>query len=431
MGEPLIERTVARRVWDSRGRPTIEVEVALSDGSVGLGIAPAGASRGTREALDRRDGGDRLGGLDVRDAVDAVRRVVAPALRGVSLASPLAADAALLSLDGTPAKTVLGGNVTVAASIACARAHAASVRQPLWAALAAGNPVSIPLPEIQVFGGGAHAGRRIDVQDLMVIARGAASVEEALEITAEVYLAAARLMAERGAIRGVADEGGLWPMFDTNEQAIETLLRSIEAAGYAPGDEVAISLDIAASEFGSGGVYRLGLEQRTVDRDGMAELLGRWLERYPICSIEDPLAEDDEQGMRAFTKAWGSRVQIIGDDFVVTNAALIEAAAAQGACNAALIKPNQAGTLSESLAALEAARRRGWSAVVSARSGETEDTTICDLAIGWNARQIKVGSITRGERTAKWNALIRAEQAIGASAFASGGWLRVSNAGAG
>ncbi len=427
MSHPRIEQAVSRRVWDSRGRPTIEVEVRLSDGATGRGIAPAGASRGAREAIDRRDGGKRLGGLDVREALAAFERQVAPALVGAVLSAPLGADSILLGLDDSPTKQTLGGNVTVAASIACAQAFAASARQPLWRVLAGEAPVSIPLPEIQIFGGGAHAGRRIDIQDLMVIARGAASVEQALEMTAEVYIAAAALMAARGPANGVADEGGLWPAFDSNEQAIETLLRAIESAGFTPGDEVAISLDIAASEFGAKGQYRLGLDRRTIDSDTMIELLGRWLERFPICSIEDPLAEDDAAGMRAFTGAWGRRVQIIGDDFVVTNAALIEAAASEGACNAALIKPNQAGTLSEARDALAAARRMRWTTVVSARSGETEDTTICDLAIGWDARQLKVGSITRGERTAKWNALIRAEQSLGAAAFAGGGWLPVSN----
>lgn len=422
-----IAALTARRVWDSRGRPTVEAEVTLADGSVGRGIAPAGASRGSREALDARDGGPRLAGLDVQRALATVRETIAPRLIGAELSGPLAGDRMLLELDDSPTKSRLGGNATVAVSIACAQAVAAATREPLYRLLAGDAPVSVPLPEIQVFGGGAHAGRRIDIQDLMVIARSATSVEQALEITAEVYLAAGRLMAERGALAGVADEGGFWPAFATNEEAIETLLRAIEAAGYQPGDEVGISLDIAASELRADGGYRLGLEGRTIDGDAMIALLGGWLERYPIVSIEDPLAEDDIEGMRRFTRAWGERVQVVGDDFLVTNAAFVEAAAMQGACNAVLVKPNQAGTLSEALDALEAARRMKWGAIVSARSGETEDTTICDLAIGWNARQIKVGSIARGERTVKWNALIRAEHALGSAAFARGDWLPVSS----
>jgi enolase len=417
----------ARRVWDSRGRPTVEVEVRLADGSTGLGIAPAGASRGSREASDARDGGARLGGLDVQGALASVRGPIAQALIGLRLDAPLAGDAPLLALDDSPGKSVLGGNAMVATSMACAHAFAAHHRVPLYRALAGDAAESIPLPEIQIFGGGAHAGRRIDIQDLMVVARSAQSVEQALEMTAEVYLAAGRLMREHGPLQGVADEGGWWPAFGSNEQALQMLLRAIEAAGYVPGDEVAISLDIAASEFGSNeGGYRLALDDRAIDRDAMIELLGRWLDRYPICSIEDPVAEDDIEGMQLFTREFGHRVQIVGDDFLVTNAAFIESAALHGACNAALIKPNQAGTLSEAFDAITTARRMGWGAIVSARSGETEDTTICDLAIGWNARQIKVGSITRGERTAKWNALIRAEQRPGVAPFSGGRWLPVS-----
>lgn len=428
MTDCMIAALTARRVWDSRGRPTVEVEVTTGDGSVGRGIAPAGASRGSREAVDARDGGPRLGGLDVQRALGAIRDTIAPRLIGTKLSSPLDADRVLLELDGTPTKSALGGNALVATSIACAQAFAAARREPLYRVLAGDGPLTVPLPEIQIFGGGAHAGRRIDFQDLMVVARSATSVEQALEMTAEVYLAAGRLMAARNAISGVADEGGFWPAFATNEEAIETLLRAIEAAGYTPGDEVAISLDIAASELGREGRYRLGLESRSIDSDAMIEMLGGWLDRYPICSIEDPLAEDDLEGMRRFTAAYGKRVQIIGDDFLVTNASFVEAAAKQGACNAVLIKPNQVGTLSEALQALRCAREQGWGTIVSARSGETEDSTICDLAIGWNSRQLKVGSITRGERTVKWNALIRAEQALGASAYLRGDWLPLSTA---
>jgi len=428
MTDCMIAALTARRVWDSRGRPTVEVEVTTGDGSVGRGIAPAGASRGSREAVDARDGGPRLGGLDVQRALGAIRDTIAPRLIGTKLSSPLDADRVLLELDGTPTKSALGGNALVATSIACAQAFAAARREPLYRVLAGDGPLTVPLPEIQIFGGGAHAGRRIDFQDLMVVARSATSVEQALEMTAEVYLAAGRLMAARNAISGVADEGGFWPAFATNEEAIETLLRAIETAGYTPGDEVAISLDIAASELGREGRYRLGLESRSIDSDAMIEMLGGWLDRYPICSIEDPLAEDDLEGMRRFTAAYGKRVQIIGDDFLVTNASFVEAAAKQGACNAVLIKPNQVGTLSEALQALRCAREQGWGTIVSARSGETEDSTICDLAIGWNSRQLKVGSITRGERTVKWNALIRAEQALGASAYVRGDWLPLSTA---
>jgi enolase len=285
----------------------------------------------------------------------------------------------------------------------------------LYRYLAAGAAVRIPLPEIQIFGGGAHAGRRVDIQDFMVMALGAESFDQALAMTAEVYLAAGKLMQERGLLQGVADEGGYWPAFASNEEALDMLLRSIEHAGYVPGDEMAISLDVAASEFGRNGRYRFGLEGRDFDSDGLAEVLIGWLDRYPIVSIEDPMAEDDAAGMIRFTAAAGARAQIIGDDFLVTNAALVEQAAAQHACNAVLIKPNQAGTITETKAALRAGQRAGFGTIVSARSGETEDLTIVHLAVGWNAGQLKVGSFARSERMAKWNEALRIEQALGPS----------------
>jgi enolase len=274
------------------------------------------------------------------------------------------------------------------------------------------------MPEIQIFGGGAHAGRRIDIQDLMVMPVGARSFAEALEMTAEVYIAAGRLMAERGALAGIADEGGWWPSFATNEEALEALVAAIERAGFAPGTDLALSLDIAASEFGKGGRYRLGLEARELDSDGMAEMLSRWCERFPIVSLEDPLGEDDPEGLRRFTAAIGDRVQIIGDDFLVTDAARVEVAVGDGAVNAVLVKVNQAGTVTEALSALEAGRRAGWGTIVSARSGETEDVTIAHLAVGWDARQLKVGSFARSERMAKWNEVLRIEERLGPERFA-------------
>ena len=409
-----IARIHARRVWDSRGRPTVEAEVGLAGGAVGRAIAPAGASRGTREAIDLRDGGPRLGGFGVRNAVANVNDVIANALVGMDACEQSAVDARLVELDGTPQKSSLGGNATIATSLAVLHAAAAARGEPLWAYIAGDRPVTLPLPEIQIFGGGAHAGRRVDVQDFMVIATGAKSFADALEMTAEVYRAAGELMREAGKLSGVADEGGWWPMFDSNEEALVILVRAIERAGYAPGDDVAISLDIAASEFGREGRYRLGLEQRELTSEGMIELLLAWLDRYPIVSIEDPLAEDDPGGMASFTRAAGSRVQIVGDDFLVTSAGRIAEAVRIGACNCALIKPNQAGTVTETRAALDAAKRAGWATIVSARSGETEDTSIVDLAIGWDAGQLKVGSFARSERMAKWNAALRIEEALGA-----------------
>jgi enolase len=406
----------ARRVWDSRGRPTIEAEVTLADGTTGRAIAPAGASRGSREAIDLRDGGARVGGMDVTQAIANVDGPIARALAGRDGLDQAGVDAALIALDGTPNMARLGGNATVAVSLAIAQAAAAAHGLPLWRHLAGERPVSLPLPEIQIFGGGAHAGRRIDVQDLMVIATGATSFDEALAMTAEVYRAAGTLMADAGKLAGVADEGGWWPAFDSNEEALTVLVRAIERAGYVPGAEVAISLDIAASEFGRDGRYRLGLEGRELDRDGLAEMLLGWLDRYPIVSIEDPFGEDDPAGWIAFTRAAGTRVQIIGDDYLTTSAARVERAAAERGCNAVLIKPNQAGTVTQAHAALQAGRAAGFGTIVSARSGETEDVAIVHLAVGWDAGQLKVGSFARSERMAKWNEGLRIEQALGAAA---------------
>jgi len=410
-----VERVHGRRIWDSRGRPTVEVEVQVQGGAIGRAIAPAGASTGTGEALDRRDGGAGFGGLDVRLAVAAVDGEISPALRGRDATDQAAIDQALIVLDATPNKSRIGANALVATSMAVAHAGAATRGLPLWRHLGGGRGSLLPLPEIQIFGGGAHAGRRVDVQDFMVIATGAATFAEALDWTAEVYRAAGALMSESGRLQGVADEGGFWPAFDDNEQALEWLLRAIERAGYRPGEQVAISLDIASSEFGKGGRYRLTRARggaRELDRDGMAEMLLDWLKRYPIVAIEDPLAEDDPEGLARFTKATGPGVQVVGDDFLVTNADRVARAAAQGACNTVLVKPNQAGTLTEAKAACDMAQKHGWNAIVSARSGETEDTTIVHLAVGWGVRQLKVGSFTRSERMAKWNEGLRLAEVL-------------------
>jgi enolase len=420
MADTTISEVKGRRVWDSRGRPTVEVEIALAGGGRGRAIAPAGASRGMHEAVDLRDGGTKLAGMDVSRAVANVNDSIAQTIIGMDARDQAKLDATLVALDGTANKSKLGGNATIATSLAVAHAAASAHGMPLWRYLAGDAPVRLPLPEIQIFGGGAHAGRRVDVQDFMVMPLGAQSFAEALEITAEVYRAAGELMRDADKLAGVADEGGWWPAFDTNEEALDWLVRAIERAGYKPGDQVAISLDIAASEFGRNGTYRLGLEGRSLDTDAMIEMLHQWLARYPIVSIEDPLAEDDAEGLARFTRAVGDRVQVIGDDFLVTNATRVVAAAERGACNAVLIKPNQAGTVSETHAALEAARRAGWGTIVSARSGETEDVSIVHLAIGWDAGQLKVGSFARSERMAKWNEALRIEESLGSRARFAG-----------
>jgi enolase len=281
------------------------------------------------------------------------------------------------------------------------------------------NPV-MPLPEVQIFGGGAHAGHRVDIQDFMIMAPKAGTFAEALEWTAEVYRAAGSLMSDMGRLQGVADEGGYWPAFDSNEAALDTLVRAIERAGFTPGEEIAISLDIAASDLYLDDHYRLALDDRTLDSDDMAAMLIDWLDRYPIISIEDPLSEFDEDGLVRFTRAVGDRVQIVGDDFLVTNAARIRKASLAGACNAVLVKPNQAGTITETVEAVEASRAANWGAILSARSGETEDVTIVHLAVGWGVRQLKVGSFSRSERMAKWNEGIRIEEALGHRAHFAG-----------
>ena len=424
-----IERVTARRVWDSRGRPTVEAEVALADDIVGRAMAPAGASTGSGEAVDLRDGGTAFGGLDVTAAVDNVNTVIAPALRGHDVTDQAALDQRLADLDGTENKRRLGGNAVIAVSMAALHAAAGAARLPLWRYLLGDAAALVPLPEVQIFGGGAHAGRRVDIQDFMVVAVGAATFSQALDWTAEVYRAAGARMADAGTRQGVADEGGYWPAFDSNEDALDCLVRAIEDSGHAAGDEIAISLDVAASEFFRSGRYRLALDARDLDGDALTDLLIGWIDRYPIVSVEDPLAEGDTTGMQRFTAAVGDRVQVIGDDYLVTNAARVARAAEERACNALLVKPNQAGTITETRAALETAQRAGFGTIVSARSGETEDVTIAHLAVGWRAGQLKVGSFARSERMAKWNEVLRIEEALGDAAVFAGAAAIASNPG--
>lgn len=420
MSDTRISSVRGRRVWDSRGRPTVEVDVALKGGAFGRAIAPAGASMGSGEAVDLRDGGAKLGGYDVGRAVNSVNSEISTTLVGMDAADQTSIDQAMIALDGTANKGRLGGNAIVATSMAVLHAAAAASGMPLWQYLAQGRKVRIPLPEIQIFGGGAHAARRVDIQDFMVMCPGAASFAQALEWTAEVYLAAGSIMKQAGKLQGVADEGGYWPAFRSNEEALDTLVASILKAGFKGGDDVAISLDVAASEFGKGGTYTLALDDRKLDTGAMIDMLGRWCEAYPIVSIEDPVAEDDAEGFVAFTRAYGNRCQVIGDDFLVTNAARVRKAATDNAATAVLIKPNQAGTVTETRSALDAGKAAGFGTIVSARSGETEDVTIVHLSIGWDAGQLKVGSFSRSERMAKWNECLRIEEMLGRDAVFAG-----------
>ena len=398
-----------RRVWDSRGRATVEAEVTVGRGTTrlatGRAIAPIGASTGSREAKS----------LDASTAVKNINGLIRDALRSLSASDQKAVDERLIELDGSSDKSRLGANATVAVSLACAHADAASQKVPLWKKLAGNARVALPVPQIQIYGGGAHARARVDIQDYMVVPIGAGSFAEALEWTAQIYAAAGARLASKGTLQGVADEGGYWPTFKTNEEALSELVGAIADAGLEPGVDVGIALDIAATQLYRGGRYQLNLENRALSAAELQTMYLRWLERYPIVSIEDPFAENDAAAMQAFTKAAGDKVQIVGDDFFVTSADRVRSA--DGACNTVLLKPNQVGTLTETFACWEAAKQAGYRAIVSARSGETEDVSIVHLAVGWGVGQLKVGSFSRSERMAKWNEGLRIEEALGAKAL--------------
>jgi enolase len=395
----------ARRVWDSRGLPTIEVEVRTSGGTRGRGIAPAGASTGRREARELRDGGDRLGGDDVSRAVDLAISVVGRRLRGIGVDDQEAVDAILAELGEE-----VGGNTTTAASLAVLHATGASRGIPVWAVLDAA-PRWMPRPQIQIIGGGAHAAHRTAVQDFMVLPLSPTRIADAFLDVAEVYRAVGAVLAERGPRRGVADEGGHWPEVADTEDALDVLVAGIERAGLVPGVDMAISLDIAASQFVTAGGYTVG--GRTYETDDWIAELERLCRTYPISTIEDPAGEDDTAGMQRAVTTLGDTATVVGDDYLVTDADRIEAAAHDEAVQAALIKVNQVGTVTGAARAVRAARANGLSVIVSARSGETEDVSVAHLATGWGADIVKVGSITRGERTAKWNELIRIDEVLG------------------
>jgi enolase len=397
-----IVEVLARRVWDSRGRATVEAEVHLK-GARGRAIAPAGASTGAGEAKS----------LDAAVAVHNVNTAIRDALLGVDARDQAIVDRKLLALDGTLDKSRLGANAIVAVSLACAQASAAAARKPLWQHLAGERRVAMPVPQVQIFGGGAHARSRVDIQDFMVVCTGAGSFTESLDWTAEVYRAAGARLAKNGALQGVADEGGWWPSFKSNEEGLAELVGAISDAGFEPGADVGIALDAAATQFHKGGRYLLALENRSLSAEQLHAMWLRWLDAYPIVSIEDPFAEGDFEAMRAFTKAAGGRVQIVGDDLFVTDAARLDPELA----NTVLLKPNQVGTVTETLACWTAAQGKGMRAIVSARSGETEDVAIVHLAVGWGVPQLKVGSFARSERMAKWNEGIRIEESLGGRAL--------------
>jgi len=415
----LIAELHAWEALDSRGTPTVGCAVRLEDGSEGEATVPSGASTGSHEAYERRDGGERYGGKGVRDAVAALRTEVRAELLGRDALEQQAIDAALRALDGTPNLSRLGANALLAASVACARAAARSQRLPLWRALCPDVPPLLPLPMVNVISGGAHADGLIDVQDFLVVPVGARTFAEAIEWAARVRAATAVVLRERGHDTAlVADEGGLAAMLPSNRAALDALLEGIERSGLEPGVEAAIAVDIAATHLLVDGQYVLASENRSLRADELVDELARWVADYPIVSIEDALGEDDDAGWRYATDRLAPSVQLLGDDLFVTSTERLRAGVEHHLANAVLVKPNQVGTLSDALSVVELAQATGYATVLSARSGETEDSWLADLAVGWRTGQLKVGSTTRSERTAKWNRLLRIESEQADATFA-------------
>lgn len=413
-----IETLSAFQIFDSRGNPTVEAELVLENGVRASGLVPSGASTGQFEALELRDGDPaKFGGKSVLKAIGHIEGEIADAVCGMEVTDQRGFDEVLIALDGTPNKSRLGANAILAVSMAAARAAAVARGIPLFESLNDGQSPGtlLPLPEIQILGGGAHAEWRTDVQDFMVVATGAGSYEETLEMTHHVYRAAGDLLGQQGKRRGVADEGGYWPEFATNEEALELTVAAIRRAGYTPGSDVMLSLDLAASDLfdETKGVYRFRLEGREFEADAFAALTADWCTRYPIGSIEDPLADTDWEGWARLRRAIGDRVQLVGDDLFTTNPGRIRRGIEAGAANAVLIKLNQIGTVSETIDAIRLTQSAGWRPVVSARSGETEDAFIAHLAVATDAGQLKVGSFTRSERMVKWNEVLRIARRLG------------------
>ncbi|HEV2874465.1 MAG TPA: phosphopyruvate hydratase [Thermoleophilaceae bacterium] len=411
-----IERVHARQIVDSRGNPTVEVDVVLKSAASGRAAVPSGASTGEFEAVELRDGGDAWAGKGVGRAVANVNGELADAVRGLDPADQEALDRAMVELDGTPNKGRLGANAILGVSLAGAKAAAAEAGLPLWRYLGGEAAHVLPVPMMNVLNGGAHADNKVDFQEFMVVPGGAPSFSEALRTGAEVFHALKRTLHERGLSTAVGDEGGFAPDLDSNEAALEALVAGIEAAGYRPGEDVAVALDPATSEIHEDGAYVLEHEGRTLSS---AELVDYWTDlasRYPIVSIEDGLDEEDWDGWRLLTERLGDRVQLVGDDLFVTNTERLRRGIDSGVANSILVKVNQIGTLTETLQAVRMAQEAGYTAVMSHRSGETEDTTIADLAVATGCGQIKAGAPSRSDRVAKYNQLLRIEEALGADA---------------
>ncbi|HEY5190034.1 MAG TPA: phosphopyruvate hydratase [Solirubrobacteraceae bacterium] len=409
-----------RQIFDSRGNPTVEVDVRLESGAFGRAAVPSGASTGEHEAVELRDGGDAYGGKAVQHAVDHVNGEIATAARGRDAADQAGLDRALVALDGTDNKSRLGANAILGASLAVARAHASELDQPLWRSLADGHGPLLPMPMLNVLNGGVHADNPVDFQEFMIVPVGAETFTQAMRMATETYQQLKRTLHSRGLGSGVGDEGGFAPNLDSNEAPLQLLLEAIRAAGYAPGGDVAIALDPASSEFFSDGLYRLAGEGRTLTSAEMVDYWEQLTSRYPIVLIEDGMAEDDWDGWRMLTDRLGGTVQLVGDDVFVTNPAILGRGIDAGIANAILIKLNQIGTLTETLETIALARDAGYRAVVSHRSGETEDAFIADFVVATGVGQIKTGAPARSERVAKYNQLLRIEEELGGRARFAG-----------
>jgi enolase len=410
-----------RQILDSRGNPTVEVDIALEDGSVGRAAVPSGASTGAHEAVEKRDGDkSRWLGKGVGLAVAAVNGEIADRLNGMAAEDQAGIDAALIALDGTPNKARLGANAILGASLAAAKAAAAARGLPLYRSVGGAGAVTLPVPMMNILNGGAHADNPIDFQEFMIMPVGAPSFSEAMRCGAEIFHTLKKGLHDAGLATAVGDEGGFAPNLASARDALDFIMRSIEAAGYTPGDDVVLALDCAATEFFKGGAYVMEGEGRTLSPAAMAAYLAELCDAYPIASIEDGMAEDDFHGWKAVTDLLGARVQLVGDDVFVTNPTRLAMGIEQGLANSILIKVNQIGTLTETLETMADARRAGYSAVMSHRSGETEDVTIADLAVATNCGQIKTGSLARSDRLAKYNQLLRIEEQLGSAAIYPG-----------
>ena len=416
-----IESIRAREILDSRGNPTVEARVLLSDGASGLAMVPSGASTGKYEALELRDGdASRFGGKGVLTAVGNIQRLIAPKLKGSSPFDQSGIDRTLIELDGTPDKSNLGANAILAVSMAVAHAAASSKGLPLYSYLSADEGCTLPVPMFNILNGGRHALGSTDFQEFMVVPVGAGSFADALRAGAEIYHALEAMLKQRGFSSTVGDEGGFAPSLSTNKEALEIVLAAIEKAGYRPGGDCFIALDAAASEFYSDGAYRLTREGVTLNSGDLVSYYAGWVSEYPIVSIEDGLDEDDWEGWQALTSRVGEKVQLVGDDLYTTNVQRMGRGLGLNASNAVLIKPNQIGTITETLDAVSMAGKANWGTVMSHRSGETEDSTIADLAVAWSTRQIKTGAPCRSERLAKYNRLLRIEEELGERARYAG-----------